>query len=96
MPEGLPFKNRSIIDVAVADGFHLPLRDATMDAALCIAVMHHISSIDRRLRILKEMARVLRPNGTALITVWAQEQEDREKTIFKWKPICHRDDPECA
>ena len=66
-----------------------------MDAALCIAVMHHISSIDRRLRILKEMARVLKPNGTALITVWAQEQQDKEKTIAKWKPIRHQDNPEC-
>ena len=35
-------------DVAVADGFQLPLRDASCNAALCIAVLHHISSIPRR------------------------------------------------
>lgn len=65
-----------------------------MDAGLCIAVLHHISTINRRLEILKELIRVLRPNGRALVTVWAQEQENQEKTIMKWKPIQSPDDPE--
>ena len=86
---------RSFADVAVADAMHLPLRPNSVNAALCIAVLHHISTIDRRLQILNEIARILLPGGRALITVWAQEQEDTEKTIAKWQPIQHQDNPNC-
>lgn len=53
---------------------------------LCIAVLHHISSRRRRLRLLAELARVLRPRGRALVTVWASEQEEPAK-LQKWEPI---------
>jgi len=45
-----------------------------MDAVLCIAVIHHLSTRDRRLKALSELARVLRPNGRACVTVWARQQ----------------------
>ena len=51
-------------DVAIADCFHLPYRRASCDAVLCIAVLHHISSSTRRLRVLTELLATLRP-GTA-------------------------------
>lgn len=43
------------------------------------AVLHHVASRPRRLRLLRELARVLRPGGRALLTVWASEQEDARK-----------------
>lgn len=43
------------------------------------AVLHHMASPARRLRVLGELARVLRPGGRALLTVWASEQEDARK-----------------
>ena len=43
------------------------------------AVLHHVASPARRLRVLGELARVLRPGGRALLTVWASEQEDARK-----------------
>ena len=64
-------------DVCAADCVGLlPVRDALADAVLCIAVLHHISTEDRRLLALREMTRVLRPGGVALLYVWAFEQDD--------------------
>ena len=57
-----------------------------MDAAISIAVLHHISSVSRRLQLLAELTRILRPGGQALVTVWASEQEDTKK-LAKWEPI---------
>lgn len=50
-------------DVAVADGLHLPYRDACCDAAMSIAVLHHIASPARRIRLMQELLRILRPGA---------------------------------
>lgn len=74
-------------DVLVCDGLHLPYRRCSCDAVLCIAVLHHMGSKGRRIRLLQELAEVLVPSGKGLVTVWATEQEDPDKTIKKWKKI---------
>lgn len=58
-----------------ADALHLPYRDEVFDAILSIAVLHHISSRERRMRLMSEALRVLRPGGQALFYAWAFEQE---------------------
>lgn len=77
-------------DVAIADGVHLPYRDSSLDALISIAVLHHISTFERRQAIVKEFLRVVRPGGQIFITVWALEQENPEKTINKWVPLPQR------
>lgn len=42
---------------------------------LCIAVLHHLSTAERRLAGLRELVRVTRPGGLVLVYVWALEQE---------------------
>jgi alkylated DNA repair protein alkB family protein 8 len=79
-------------DVARADAAALPLRSRCADAAICVAVLHHLSSGARRAAGLAELARVLRPGGTALVTVWALEQEAPAKTLRKWEPIVAPED----
>lgn len=54
-----------------ADAGSLPFPDATFDAALGIAVLHHLPSAEERLRALSEMRRVLQPGGEALLSVWS-------------------------
>ena len=56
-------------EVAVADAMILPYKTDAFDAALSIAVMHHLSTVPRRVRALAELGRVLRPNGRALVYV---------------------------
>jgi ubiquinone/menaquinone biosynthesis C-methylase UbiE len=55
------------IDWLLAEATTLPVADATFDAALCIAVLHHLPTRRDRLLALTEMRRVLRPGSPALI-----------------------------
>ncbi|GAX81302.1 hypothetical protein CEUSTIGMA_g8733.t1 [Chlamydomonas eustigma] len=74
-------------DVFVADALSLPYRPSSCDAALCIAVLHHLSSAARRLKLLEQLILLLKPGGQAIVTVWATEQEEPEKTVKKWTLI---------
>lgn len=68
--------------VAVADCIHLPIKSGSCDAAICIAVMHHLSTDGRRLRCLSELARVVRVGGLINVQAWALEQEEDSKRKF--------------
>ncbi|KAF5401829.1 Alkylated DNA repair protein alkB 8 [Paragonimus heterotremus] len=63
-------------DVVVGDILRLPYLANRLDFFLCIAVIHHLSTMERRLQAVVELARLLRPNGRGLIQVWAKEQHD--------------------
>jgi alkylated DNA repair protein alkB family protein 8 len=62
--------------VVAGDAVRLPLASARFDAALLVAVLHHLSTPARRLAAVSELARVLRQGGEALLTAWALEQRD--------------------
>ncbi|KAL3879966.1 hypothetical protein ACJMK2_032242 [Sinanodonta woodiana] len=59
----------------ISDILSIPLRTESFDVAICIAVIHHLSTKDRRLRALSELLRIVRPKGKVLVYVWAMEQE---------------------
>ncbi|XP_057695666.1 probable tRNA methyltransferase 9B [Corythoichthys intestinalis] len=65
-------------EVQMCDGLRLPYRDGCFDAVLSIAVIHHLSTKERRIRAIKEMARTLRAGGRLMIYVWAMEQKRRK------------------
>ena len=68
--------------VAVADCIHLPLRSDSCDAAICIAVMHHLSTEGRRIRCLSELQRIVKKGGLINVQAWALEQEVDSKRKF--------------
>ena len=74
--------NTSLVQATL---FTLPLKDKIFDAALCIASIHNIKSQKLRQECFKEIYRILRPNGTALISVWSREQ-DKFKDLLSTKP----------
>ena len=76
-------------EVLVADAVNLPYRDNFGDAAISIAVLHHLSTDDRRRKAIEELIRVVRRGGLVLITVWAREQEDKS-LLNKWTPLCEK------
>jgi len=76
-------------EVLVADAVNLPYRDNFGDAAISIAVLHHLSTDDRRRKAIEELIRVVRRGGLVLITVWASEQEDKS-LLNKWTPLCEK------
>ncbi|KAF9608197.1 hypothetical protein IFM89_007819 [Coptis chinensis] len=76
-------------EVLVADAVILPYRTAFGDAAISIAVLHHLSTESRRRKAIQELIRVVRKGGLVLITVWAVEQED-SALVTKWTPLTHK------
>jgi ubiquinone/menaquinone biosynthesis C-methylase UbiE len=63
-------------DYTLASGLNLPYRNGTFDSAICIAVIHHVSSPRR---FLEEVLRTVKVGGQVLFTVWAFEQEKKSK-----------------
>lgn len=80
--------------VALCDNLELPFRDDSFDAVLSLAVVHHFATTERRVRALRELARVLRIGGRVVITVWALEQRHRrfesQDVLIPWQPPKNR------
>ncbi|XP_063725360.1 alkylated DNA repair protein alkB homolog 8-like [Symsagittifera roscoffensis] len=58
-----------------SDCLKTPLRNNSCDHAISIAVIHHLSTLDRRKAAIREIVRILNTGGKALIYVWAMEQK---------------------
>ncbi len=57
----------------------LPLADASVDAVTCVLVLHHM---EEPVAALKEMRRVIRPGGAALVLdMYAHEREEYRSTM---------------
>ena len=59
------------------DCLAIPFRDEIANVCICIAVIHHLSTEERRKRAIHEIARILKSDGKsrALIYAWAKEQD---------------------
>ncbi|KAI4488319.1 hypothetical protein M0804_005167 [Polistes exclamans] len=66
-------------EVLLSDCLHLPYKDKSVDGAISIAVIHHLSTEERRKKAISEMIRILRPYGKCLIYVWAKDQNRNSK-----------------
>ena len=82
------------VQVLICDNMSLPYKDDSFDAVLSIAVIHHIATTERRVRAIRELARVLRyfflifrhlfyedksrVGGRIIISVWSMEQRHRK------------------
>ena len=58
------------IKFRVADALNLPFPENFFDKVISIAVLHHIPSEEFRLQFLKEVKRVLKPEGKVILLVW--------------------------
>lgn len=68
--------------ILYCDNLCLPFRDESLDAVLSVAVIHHVATVERRVRALREIARALRVGGRVIISVWAMEQRHRKVGEF--------------
>ncbi len=62
------------VNLALADVRFLPYRDNTFDCAISVATYHHVKGEADRLAALRELKRVLKSGGEALVTVWNRWQ----------------------
>lgn len=65
-------KNR--FEVAKFDCLNLPFRANLFDATLCIAVLHHLSTAEHRIRAIEQLIRITKSGGKIAIFVWALNQ----------------------
>ena len=70
------------VDSYCCDAAKVPLRSGAFDATICIAVLHHFSTVHRRIAVVRELARITRVGGTIMMQAWAQEQGDDSRYTF--------------
>jgi len=68
-------------DIVLGDLCALPFGSASFDAAIAVASVHHLPTAADRLVALREIARILRPRGRALLMAWAFEQPRFQETM---------------
>ena len=84
-------------DVVVADILDLPHPPNKFDFVICIAVVHHLSTHERRVQAIKSILELVREatettknnrTGTVLLFVWALEQKSSRRG---WDENCEQD-----
>lgn len=70
-------------DCCIANGLYLPYKNKSFQYAISIAVLHHISDYESRLKFITNIINILEPGGKLLFTVWAQEQTIKKKWIWQ-------------
>ena len=58
------------IKLVKADSLDLPFEDNFFNNVICVAVLHCVDSAVKRKKVIEEIFRVLKKNGTALISAW--------------------------
>ena len=78
-------KERNLQNVLFIHGDvrNIPLKDSSIDALLYIASLHSIKGRNERIRSLQEVSRILKQNGTALISVWSRWQDKYRNYFLK-------------
>ncbi|WP_266076593.1 class I SAM-dependent methyltransferase [Haladaptatus caseinilyticus] len=77
------------VELVQCDAARIPLSANSIDLAVYVATLHHLPTRDARIDSLDELARVLSPDGTALISAWSTahdkfDQEDAFDTTVDW------------
>lgn len=72
-------KNFSVINSNITK---IPLNNNSADAIICIAVFHHLSSQENRIKSLLEMKRLIKPGGKILISTWSINQPQKTRRSF--------------
>jgi len=81
VPQFVDICTKKNLNCVLANNLYLPFQDNNFDYVLSIAVIHHFCTFNRRLQAIRELIRILKPNGKLLIYVWAKEQKKFENQI---------------
>jgi tRNA (uracil-5-)-methyltransferase TRM9 len=78
-------KNLDNIDFIHGDATCIPIKNNYFDGILYIASLHNIPNREKRIQSLRELNRIMKKEGTGLITVWSRWQDKyRKEFIKKW------------
>ena len=78
------------LNLVCADCCNLPFDSNSFDFALSIACFHHLISYEKQYDALVELKRVLKKNGTGIITLWSVENQKKHTftpgyNFVEWK-----------
>ena len=74
--------NQKGLDVINCNMTKVNLENEKVDGIICVAVFHHLSTPEHRVEALREMKRLIKPNGRILLSVWAKEQPTKTRRTF--------------
>ena len=82
-------KNKNL-NVMKSCATNLPFKDNSFDVSLSVAVIHHLSTYERRLEAISEQIRITKPGGKVFIEVWGFEHNNRvingnQDSMVPWK-----------
>ena len=61
------------LNVELGDVCDIKEEEESFSHSICVAVIHHLSTEERRLKALNELCRIVKKGGEILITVWGYE-----------------------
>jgi ubiquinone/menaquinone biosynthesis C-methylase UbiE len=62
---------------------NIPLESNSVDNTICIAVIHHLKTVEERVKAISELIRITKPGGLVMLYVWCFEQDEKSKNKFK-------------
>ncbi|SEV98187.1 class I SAM-dependent methyltransferase [Natrinema salifodinae] len=79
----------AVLDLIQGDAASLPLAADSVDTAVYVATLHHLPTRAARRASLDELARVLAPDGRALVSAWSTahdrfDETDGFDTTIEW------------
>ena len=78
----LKVSHESSHETFCCDAVSLPFQSRSFDSVICIAVLHHLATIERRFAVLSELIRIVNFGGVVFIQAWAFEQLEDSKHVF--------------
>ena len=82
------------INVRTGNVLDIPFQDNTYDYTICVAVIHHLSTIEKRMKSVEELVRITKPGGEIFILCWAMEQPPDSRRKFleqdNYIPFCDK------
>ena len=87
-------ENRGL-NVIMGDALNNPYNSSNFDYTICIAVIHHLSTEEKRMKAISELVRITKKGGIVLILVWALNQPPDSRRRFieqnNYVNFCDRD-----
>lgn len=75
--------NEQNLKVKHGNIINIPFQDNYFDGIINIAVLHHLTTPEKRIQGIKEMIRIVKPGGKLLIEVWSYEASINTKFRFQ-------------
>ena len=82
------------LNVRTGDILNIPFQNDKYDYTICVAVIHHLSCTEKRIKAVEELVRITKPGGEIFILCWAMEQLPNSRRKFleqdNYIPFCDK------